>query len=100
MNNRPPIPSIKARRYLKEVFGYSDVHHVDNLTWENIEENARERYPLDMELIAFRPHNPKTVIHKIYSDGLIEDCWVEGAVVSNQWHSVTCPVCLSQQPTC
>jgi len=48
-------------QYLKEVFGCCSVDEVGRLTWEVIEENAKDKtapsgngYPLDRELLSFR----------------------------------------------
>ena len=48
--------SQKAAKYLKELFGYDDVAKIDQLTLEDIQENANDGYPLDREIIQVRKY--------------------------------------------
>jgi hypothetical protein len=40
-----------TQEYLEEVFGYSSVSEIDALTLECIQENARDGFPADKEIV-------------------------------------------------
>ncbi len=44
----------EERKYLEEVWGYSYVEDVDDMTWRCIQENADDGYELDTQLIKLR----------------------------------------------